>query len=67
MRSFEARVRRAWARCLRRGRARACRTMELQLFRGEVVLYWDDGGMFSMSFRDVEELIGWMRAEGLLD
>ena len=68
MRSFESRLRKAWARCLRRGRARVCRVMELQSFRGEVILYWDDGcAVLAMSFRDVEELLDWMRVEGLLD
>ena len=68
MRNLEAKLRRAWARCLRRGRARVCRAMELQFFRGEVILYWDDGCVvLAMSFRSVGELLDWMRAEGLLD
>lgn len=68
MRNLEARLRRAWARCLRRGRARACRTMELQSFRDGVLLYWDDGGEVVATFaRDVGELLDWMRTEGLLD
>ena len=72
MRNVEARLRRAWARCLRRGRARVCRVMVLEKFWDSfgdgVCLEWDDGcEVVRVPFCSVGELLDWMRREGLLD